>query len=393
MINEKYETDGGSEQYLFDLCSGLEKRGHEVVIIYNDKEQNYTEDRKTYFVSSLEVGKVTEIVREIKPDIINLQNVFENALYEELPKIAPTVRYIHDNRTYSPGSSSMHFRSNSICEHPISWLHHPLYAFLEKCMSRNPIKILKIISKRKKLLSLQNNLEKILVNSSYVKKRLIQNGVIEDLIEVLPPFINIPKTSSLKLNTHKPVVLFIGRLFVEKGVEYAIKAMKEVDGELWVLGVGWDSERLKKLTQDLNLSTRVRFFGWVNKDQLSSYIEACSVLVFPSIWPEPFGLSGVAAMSFGKPVVAFDVGGVKDWLKDTETGFLVKRKDERELSKKINLLIKDKKLSKKMGEKGRNLVESKFSMARHLDRLEEIYLQAKKRNNASKQVLKVGRNL
>lgn len=373
-INEKFAVSGGSEQYLFDVVSALRKKGHKTAIIYNDREQDQLED--TYYVPDLETDRVIKLALELKPEVIDLQNVFNNDLYRELPKIAPTVRFIHDHRSYSPGSSSMHFISNTICEAPLSWFHQPFFAYLEKCMSRNPLKIMTLISKRQELLKLQNSLKKIMVNSNYVRNRLIQNGAKESLIEVVPLFVDIPK-STLKLHSQKNVILYIGRLFVEKGVDYAIEAMKEVDAELWILGEGWDEERLKRLTKEKNLEGKVRFFGWVSYKTLSAYLEVCKLVVVPSIWPEPFGLSGLMAMSYSKPVVAFDVGGIKDWLKNGEVGFLVPRLDTRGLAQKFNLLIRDGNLNKKMGSKAKKWVGSHFTKEKHIDNLIRIFKEAK----------------
>lgn len=376
MINEKYSSEGGSEYYLWAVVEGLRKRGHEVFVIYDEKK--FAESSQNlFYVPFLNTKAVLEIVYKVQPNVINLQNVFNNDLYRFLPNLFPTVRFVHDHRTYSPGSSSMHFRSNTICEEPLSWSHQILYAYLEKCMSRNPFKIVALIKKRKELLQLQNNLKKVMVNSNYVLGRLEQNGVKKDLLEVVPLFADLPDSKRKIVKPERAVILYCGRLFIEKGVEYAIKAMKKVEAELWILGTGWDEERLKNITKEEGLADKVKFFGWVNYEDLSSYYRVCDFLVMPSIWPEPFGLSGIQAMRMGKSVVAFNVGGIKDWLKDGQVGYLVERSNQSKLEEKMNLLVKDKNLAKKLGEQARIWVEEKFTLEKHLVRLEEIYQEVR----------------
>lgn len=357
IVNEKISPEGGAEQYIFDAASGLEKRGHQV-LLKTDQED------------------VTLFVKKEKPAVVYLQNVFRNDLYKELPKLVPTIHYVHDHRTYSPGPARVHFQKNEICVAPLSLFHSLIYAYSQKCMSRNPFKIFNLVFSRKELLRLHNNLKKVLANSQFVKKLLVLNGVKESLIEVLPPAVLMQKTAE-KMETEKPVILFAGRLFIEKGAEYLIRAMKSIEGaQAWILGNGWDEERLKNLTKELNLEDRIRFFGWVKPEEIGRYYQASSIGVVPSIWPEPFGLSGISFMSHSKPVVAFDVGGIRDWLEDGKTGFLVKRADINGLAQKINLLLNDSKLTSEMGEKARHLFEQKFTIQKHLDRLEKIFQEA-----------------
>lgn len=81
-------------------------------------------------------------------------------------------------------------------------------------------------------------------------------------------------------------------------------------------------------------------------------------------------------MSYEKPVVAFDVGGIPDWLADKETGFLVKRNDIKDMAEKISLLLKDKALAKQMAKAGRLKVEQEFTSDIFINNLLEIYDKA-----------------
>ena len=372
MINDKYESVGGAENYLIGVCEGLENLGHETAVIYSEGGAVRAK-RKSFFVPNLEISEILEIIETEKPDIVNLQNVFNNDLYRLLPRLKPVVRYVHDHRTYSPGSASMHFVSNQICEARLSWWHQPIFAYLQRCMSRNPIKIVRLVSERLELLKLHNNLQKILVNSNYVKSKLIQNGVNSDLIFVLPPFVNILQDKAIA-KSKEPIVLYVGRLFVEKGVEYAIRAAGEIPtAQLWVVGDGWDRQRLERLAIKLGLEGRVKFFGWVESDKLAELYSQATLTVLPSIWPEPFGMSGIESLSWGKPVVAFKVGGIPEWLVDNKVGFLVERANQKELAGAIKTLLDNLSLQDRFGELGRRLVEEKFNKETHLKKLLGIY--------------------
>jgi glycosyltransferase involved in cell wall biosynthesis len=78
-------------------------------------------------------------------------------------------------------------------------------------------------------------------------------------------------------------------------------------------------------------------------------------------------------MAFGKPVIAFDSGGIRDWLVDGDTGFLVRRGDIKGLAEKILQLLKDNSLASKMGGKGKKRVEECYRKKIHVKRLLEVY--------------------
>ena len=354
MVNEKLTVEGGAEQYLADVSAELKRRGHTVLLC---KEKD----------------NVVGLVKSDKPDLVMLHNVFKPSFYQILPKLVPTIHYVHDHRLYSPGPAKMHFDSNTICEEKLSFKHSLLFAYTQKCMSRNPLKIFSLVKSRKKLISLQNNLKMVVANSYYVKRQLTLNGVKKDLIEVLHPAIN-PGSVAKEIKTKKSVILFAGRLFVEKGVEYLIMAMQAVENaQAWIVGSGWDENRLKDLANRLRRSEKVKFIPWVKNDEIGSYYKAAAIGVVPSVWPEPFGLSGITFMSYGVPVVGFDVGGIKEWLTDKETGFLVKRSDAVGLSKSINLLLKEDKLRRHLGENARKVFQEEFSLEKHTDKLEKLF--------------------
>jgi glycosyltransferase involved in cell wall biosynthesis len=93
------------------------------------------------------------------------------------------------------------------------------------------------------------------------------------------------------------------------------------------------------------------------------------MLVVPSIWPEPFGIVGLEAMTCSKPVVAFDTGGISDWLKDDTNGYLVPVKRADLLAQRIDALLQDRPRAAKMGAEGLRIVRACFSKEQHFDRL------------------------
>ena len=142
---------------------------------------------------------------------------------------------------------------------------------------------------------------------------------------------------------------------------------------LTIIGDGPFLNELKSQAQQLNIRSAVSFTGWLTPEELEFYYRRCRMVIVSSTWPEPFGMVGIEAMAHSKPVVAFDVGGVTEWLKNGETGFLVKPRDEASLAERINTLLSNPNLAMSMGSKGREAVEKRFTADVHVDRLLSIF--------------------
>jgi len=127
-------------------------------------------------------------------------------------------------------------------------------------------------------------------------------------------------------------------------------------------------------------SGRVLFPGWLQHSDLPTFLCGKDVGVFPSIHEDPFPLVPLEMMAAGMPVVAFDIGGVREAIIEGETGFLVPNKDTDAFARAIKLLIDNKELRLEMGAKARKRVEQYFTWDRHVDQLLEIYEQIIKRN-------------
>jgi glycosyltransferase involved in cell wall biosynthesis len=97
------------------------------------------------------------------------------------------------------------------------------------------------------------------------------------------------------------------------------------------------------------------------------------MVVMPSMIPESFGLVGIEAMACGRPVIAFDSGGISDWLMDGETGLLVERGNIEKLADSIELMFVDDGLVGSMGERARQCVDQLYRPGTHLARLDQLY--------------------
>ncbi|MBN1551766.1 glycosyltransferase family 4 protein, partial [bacterium] len=94
---------------------------------------------------------------------------------------------------------------------------------------------------------------------------------------------------------------------------------------------------------------------------------------FPSIYPEPFGIVGLEAMAAGRPVVAFDVGGVREWLKTGINGYCAPRGNTEAYTGYLRTLLSDMSLATELGTAGWLLLKQQYSHDRHIKKLEKTY--------------------
>lgn len=215
------------------------------------------------------------------------------------------------------------------------------------------------------------NVDQIIALSSYTKKILLDEGYKAKYIP------NGAKLRSAKSTLHKkPVILYVGRLEKFKGVDDLVKAMPAIiaklpNARLHIVGDGSYAKELKKLATKIGVAETVKFYGYVGNKKLEYEYRNCSLFILPSTWPETFGKVGVEAMSAGKPVVATDVGGVRDWLRDGQNGFVVPPGNPDQLAEKIIKILSDKKLAVKMS---KNAVETskEFSIEKMAVNIEKI---------------------
>jgi len=143
----------------------------------------------------------------------------------------------------------------------------------------------------------------------------------------------------------KYILLFVGRLIEVKGIEYLIDALgivsnKIPDLELLIAGTGNLERQLKEKVRKSNLSSYVSFLGAVKHEDLIDYYNICDLLVLPSIFDkyghtETLGMVILEAMSCGKPVVASDIGGIPESVRNGYNGLLTIPKDPANIADKI----------------------------------------------------------
>jgi len=171
------------------------------------------------------------------------------------------------------------------------------------------------------------------------------------------------------------VVCMVGVMNERKGHRYLLEAapsilQAEPSARFLLVGDGELRLSLERQAEAACLNGHVRFLGYRN--DVPAVLAASDVLVLPS-FAEDVPLVILEAMAAGLPVVASDVGGVREAVVHGMTGLLVPPGDARALAEAIAGLARDPDLARKMGREGRRRVETTFSLPREIDAYEEMF--------------------
>lgn len=171
------------------------------------------------------------------------------------------------------------------------------------------------------------------------------------------------------------LALFVGRLERRKGLPLLIEAFKlvsqKLNARLIIVGAG-KQEPFRQIAHSLGIDSRVSFLGFVDNLTLRRIYSACDLLVSSS-YLEGFGITLLEAMASEKPVVALNVGGIGEIVKDGINGRLVRNRNHEELAKAILQFAENPELSKSIGRQNREYVKQEFSWDKNAKLTEQLY--------------------
>ncbi len=166
---------------------------------------------------------------------------------------------------------------------------------------------------------------------------VVPNGVdVERFKKELP---SQGEEQNTKVKSGEKKIITVSRLVEKNGIGDLIEAMKYLPAhfKLLIIGSGPLLKNYQLLTTNYKLVDRVQFVGEVSHHELPPYLWASDIFIRPSL-SEGFGISFIEAMAAGLPVIATQVGGIVDFLKDKETGLFCKTNDPKSIADAVLLL-------------------------------------------------------
>lgn len=190
--------------------------------------------------------------------------------------------------------------------------------------------------------------------SESTRNDLVRRGIPSDRIEVHHPGIRPPEVRPAPLADRGHQIVYVGRLEPYKHVELAIRALaclreRFPQARLVVIGEGSDRARLERLCGELGVGSAVCFAGFVSETEKDRLLAASRVCVCPSA-KEGWGLTVIESNALGTPNVASDAPGLRDSVRDGETGFLAPVGDAKAFAARIGELLGDDALAARMSD-------------------------------------------
>ncbi|GAC1418125.1 MAG: hypothetical protein NVSMB57_12880 [Actinomycetota bacterium] len=379
---------GGTEAYVRELIRGQQDAGHDVALAYRfDPDDSRTEVRDGVQLSSItsggaapsavEASEVVRVMTSMSPDMVHIHNFEAAWLPGFAARFAPVVSGIHDHRLDCPTGTRYWTAWNRVCD--IGPGARCLgYNVAAHCGSLKANATLEPYLRWRRLRAAATNGPEIQVFSQFMANALARAGVRAPVSVTPYPAPGLPLHADPPVTRAYPIVFATGRITKEKGFDLLIDALFTVKTpvHLAIAGDGHHARTLR--AREVPQPHTIEHLGWVSSETLASWYRAATVMAVPSAWPEPFGIVGLEAMSAAKPVVATRVGGISEWLRDGVTGIAVPPQDAHALGRAIQSLLDDPATRDRMGQAGESLVREQFSLNAHLERVEQMYEQARR---------------
>jgi glycosyltransferase involved in cell wall biosynthesis len=379
-IHDRFGSFAGAESNIFATAQELKRRGWTLGMLHGPATGKGECEWSALFESrfSLEESHAAaSALLSFQPDLVYVHNLTDARVFETLLNSeVPLARMVHDHNLYCMRSYKYNYFTRQICTRAASaFCTVGCGAFLAR--GNGGLLPLKWVSygAKKRELELNRQLDCLLVATRFMKEELLRNGFAEDRIEMHAP---VPPAEVSRIQSSfgpRNLIIYSGQITRGKGVDLLINALSRlaVPFECHIFGDGNFRGHCERLAARLGLGDRVQFHGFVPSSEITRHYADCSVVAMSSVWPEPFGAAGLEGMRHGLPVVAFDAGGIREWLTDGSNGFLVPWMDCDAYALRLQQLLTDKALARSMGERARASVVENFSFTRYVDGLETLF--------------------
>lgn len=333
---------GGVETYLEGVLPALAARGHAVKVWHEINLPAGVRpligagvQRQRLGSSTADVRSALLDMRRWQPDVVFSQGIARPSAELEMMAIAPFVSVLHAYQgTCISGFKTHGFPTPTTCRQSLG----PaclLQFHARRCGGWSPVTMARDYVTQLEHREVLRRANGIITLSGYMRDECVRQGVAPDRVECVAAFAPpLPPPSERRdiqsARARRYHLAFAGRMERLKGAHLLLDALHLVAPalltslEVTMVGDGIERGKCERLATTLRRTGGVVHFpGWVTRDEWTRILQRVDLLVVPSVWPEPLGLIGLEAASMGVPALAFNVGGIGDWLTDGETGRLL----------------------------------------------------------------------
>lgn len=376
LVHNAYGKFSGEESVVAAQASLLRANGHEVLRFDRSSSElrSLTSKCKAFLAgihNPVASRKIANIIDKFCPHVVHIHNLFPLISPAILPRCRragiPIVMTLHNYRLNCP--NGLHMTRGQVCER--CYGGREWWCLLRNCED-NFFKslgyALRNYTARVRRM-FHDNVTMYACLTEFHKQRLIESGLPESRISILPNICNLKPDNPSSVGNY---IGFVGRVSYEKGIDSLLQCAK-------ILGhipfhIAGDDSRYPRISA--NAPSNLCFRGFLAGDELNLFRSQMRIAVMPSVWYETFGLALAEAALYGKPVVASRLGAMAEIVDDGRTGLLFEPGNVEDLAEKIRYLWDRPYLCKKMGAAGREKALREYSAEKYYERLMAVYEKA-----------------
>lgn len=380
---------GGIARVVYDLSRTLLKDGHEVTVVtYREGDAPYFEDDK-----GVKVYRVDNYM-------INPNNFIDWILQMNFSMVAKANELIAEQGKFDVIHAHDWLVANAARTIKNSY-HIPIVSTIHATEAGRNSGIhdetQRYINDTEWMLTYESS--EVVVNSNYMKNELQRLfGLPYEKINVIPNGVNLNLFNGIERDytfrrkfamDNEKIILFMGRLVYEKGIQHLIAAMPKIlngyhDAKLVICGKGGMIDELKAQVNAMGIANKVYFAGYLNGKDVQKMYKAADIAVFPSTY-EPFGIVALEAMLSENPIVVSDIGGLNEIVEHRENGMKSYTGNANSIADSILELLYDHKLCADITKKAKNKVRNEYNWSKIAQDTHFTYQKAICQSMAEKQ--------
>jgi glycosyltransferase involved in cell wall biosynthesis len=362
----------------------LRRAGHDVHVFTRQSDEIRDEGWRglfhgglTYPWNPFEVLRFKKLLRTVKPDVVHVHNTFpliSPAIFWIIRDSAASVLTLHNYRLVC--ASAMLLRDGAVCTQCLD-KSSVLPALRYSCYRGSRIATLPIaqsIALHRAIGTWQSKVDAFIALTEFQRERLITAGLPASRLHVKANFFS---GSPVVVPWHRrnDIALFVGRLSVEKGVEYLIRGWHGLGPgapPLRIIGDGPLRASLEQLAKSLGAAS-IEFLGAVPQEVAVREVSQAKLLLVPSIWFEGFPIVLQEAFAAGTPAAVSNIGSLPTIVKDGTNGLVFEARSPNAIADLLGRVWGDEALLTRLSAGARASFESSYTEASNHRRLMEIY--------------------
>ncbi len=346
----------------------LRSHGDEVCLYsrHNDEIKSFnTVQKALFFPQTVYSWKTSSdldaVVRRFRPDVAFVHNIYpliSPSAYHTLHALrVPTVQVLHNFRPFC--INGLFYIQDKVCEKckDGNYLHAVKNRCYKDSYTLSGLYALTMASNR--AAGMVDKISGFICLTEFFKIKMREAGVPENKLFVRPNFVRAPELP-LSVKPGNGYALFMGRLSPEKGCWTLIRAFERLPHvQLKIVGTGPVEDSLREYIRNNGIHN-IELLGFKSGDEKWQILRNSTCLIVPSEWYENFPITVLEGFMASKPVIASRIGGLPYIVEEGKSGLLFETGQANELAQKVQYLVDHQDEAMRMGQRGRQLTETKY---------------------------------